>query len=307
MLALLFNAVFWIDGGLSIGSFDTIITINTLMEFYWLALYHYLTRVSSQALKKFRPLLGVDDSEVARIDNELRILPRWLGLIAIPVGLGFAIAMYFGDNAPFGTIITRTPLPYVVDAAGTSFLVATFYCLVIRSIRQLYMVSRLHAQVTNVNLQKLDPAHAFSTLTARTGIGLILLLIFIYILEPASLDTTPIEVFFVSVIVLLSIAVFILPVIGIRDQLEAEKRRLLNQTSDLLQVANDSFHSKINSRDYKDLGGMEIAIRTLNHELELIGKISTWPWDLETFRGFISAVLLPIFLWLITQLLERLL
>jgi hypothetical protein len=77
-------------------------------------------------------------------------------------------------------------------------------------------------------------------------------------------------------------------------QSRARKQRMLNQASDLLQIANDSLHSKVNARDYDDLGGMETAISTLNLERELLGKISTWPWDLKTIRGFMSAVLLPI-------------
>jgi len=306
-IAFLGNATFWIDGSLPFGSVDRLITVVSTMVFYWLALYQYLTRVGSRSLKTFRPLLAVDDSELALIDYELATLPRRQGWLAIPLGLAFAGAMVLGDPAPFGDLVPRTAFPYIVDIATTGFLVSTFYCVVIRSIRQLRTVSKLHARATNINLLKLEPAHAFSALTARTGIGLIMLVIIAYSLDPTSLVGSTLDVFFFVVIALLTIAVFVLPVIGIRDQINDEKQRMLNQASDLLQIASDSLHSKVNARDYDDLGGMETAISTLIRERELLERISTWPWDPRTIRGFASALLLPIFLWLVTRLLERLL
>jgi hypothetical protein len=105
----------------------------------------------------------------------------------------------------------------------------------------------------------------------------------------------------------LAIAIFVLPVMGMRDHLEQEKQRVLDETSDLLQSTSASLHSKIGKRDYDDLGGMETAISAIIRERELLEKISTWPWDSKTIRGFASTLLLPIFLWLVTRLLERIL
>ena len=47
------------------------------------------------------------------------------------------------------------------------------------------------------------------------------------------------------------------------------------------------------------------AITTLIRERELYARISTWPWDAGTIRGFASTLLLPIFLLLVAQLIER--
>jgi hypothetical protein len=41
-------------------------------------------------------------------------------------------------------------------------------------------------------------------------------------------------------------------------------------------------------------------------ELEFLGKRSTWPWSTGTFRGFASALLLPIVIFVITQIIARL-
>lgn len=55
------------------------------------------------------------------------------------------------------------------------------------------------------------------------------------------------------------------------------------------------------------MGDTKDAIAALMRERELIKSVSTWPWDPRMIRGFASALLLPVFLWLITRLLERLL
>jgi hypothetical protein len=287
-IAFLGNAVLWIDGSMPFGSVDRLTTIFAISVFYWLALYHYLTIIGSRSLQTFRPMLEVDDFEVARVDDELAKLPPRLGWLAVPLGLALAALTVFGDPAPFGEIVPRTALPYVGDFVITGFLSAAFFCVVIRSIRQLRMVGKLHTRATNINLLKLEPAHAFSTLTARTGIGIILLLIFAYFLDPAGFGTA-LDIFFM----------------GMRDHLEEEKQRVLNETSDLLQMTSTSFHSKINNRDFDELGGMETAISALIRERELLENIPTWPWDTRTIRGFVSALLLPIFLWFVTRLLER--
>lgn len=304
-LAVVINAFFWIDGSMTVGSFDRVNTLFSISVFYWLALYQHLSGVGSRALRDFRPLIEVADSEFARLDYELTVLPRWLGWLAVPLGYGFAALAILGEPEPYGDIIPRTILPYLGDIAITGFLVSTFFALVIRSVRQLRMVRDLHSRATNINLLKLGPAHAFSSLTARTAIGGIALLIFGYLLDPSAFASTILDIIMIVLMLAFAIAVFVLPVIGMRDHLEAEKARALNETSDVLQTTRRTLHNKASRADFSDMGRMESAINALILDREYIGKISTWPWDTRTVRGFTSALLLPIFLWLVTRLLER--
>jgi hypothetical protein len=306
VIALLSLAVFWIDGGLRPGSIDSLIAANGIIVIYWLALYQYLTRIGSRSLRSFRPLLDADDSEIARIDYELATLPRRLGWLAIPLGIGVALMDVLSSPARYGDIVLQTALPTAFDVVVSGFLISTFFCLVIRSIRQLRMVRKLHAQATNINLLKLEPAHAFSVLTARTGMGVILVLIFGFLLDPSEILGTSFD-FFVSVATaILAVAIFTIPVMGMRDHIEEEKNRVLNETSDLLQSASDDLHSKVSRRAYDAFGGIEDSIGALIRERELFERIPTWPWNTGTIRGFASTLLLPIFLWLVIRLLERL-
>jgi len=37
-----------------------------------------------------------------------------------------------------------------------------------------------------------------------------------------------------------------------------------------------------------------------------VAAISTWPWRPETLRGVVSALLVPLVIWLVTRVLEAL-
>jgi hypothetical protein len=150
---------------------------------------------------------------------------------------------------------------------------------------------------------QLEPAHAFSGLTARTGIGVILLLILGYIRDPSLVSG--VWVFSYLIMAAAAIVIFIVPILGMRDRLAQEKKRVLGVTNDLLQLTSDKLDERIRADDYANLPGMETAIRALIRKREMLAKISTWPWNPGTVRGFASTLLLPIFLWLITRFLER--
>lgn len=301
---LLMAVVFWIDGSVPPGALDPELAFFMAFVVYWPALYHYLSHAGSDALKSFRPLLDADDRAFARTDYELKTLPRWMGWVAIPAGIVLAAGLIGDDPAPFGDIVPLTPIPQVVDFVVTSLLLWFFLCVIARSIRQLRLVHRLHQQVGKIHLLNLEPAHAFSGLTARTGIGLVLVLIASYALDPGALSSTLERSTFLAT-VSVAIAVFALPVIGLRERIQSEKERAIRDASELLESATSELHEKIRKHDYAHLEGTEAGINALSQEIERLRRVRTWPWNTGTIRGFASTLLLPIFLWLVTRVLER--
>jgi len=303
--ALVINVVFWIDGSAPVGSFDPFNTSFAVFAIYWPALYHHLTHAGHRALKAYRPLLGELDAGFASIDYELKTLPRGMGLLSIPIGFALAATQGTGEELSFGGIVPNTALPFVGDLFITWFMASAFLCLLFRSIRQLRMVSRLHRQAVNVNLLELGPAHAFSGLTARTGIGVILLLAVAYAADPLSFGSAA-DIVLSGATLLAAIGIFVLPVMGMQNRLEEEKDRVLHLSNLLLQTVQDRLHSQVRHEAYEGMGETDRALGALIRERDLIKSVSTWPWDPRTVRGFSSALLLPIFLWLVTQLLGRL-
>lgn len=301
---LLINAVFWIDGSMPVGSIHPVNSGFAIFIIYCIWLYNYLTKIGSQALKKFLPLLPMSEHDLAKVEYELEVLPRWIGRLMIPLGIGFAVINILSESAPYEDIVPRTALPYIGDVVISGFLISTLFSLIIRSIRQLRMVRRLHAQAANIDLLKLEPAHAFSSLSARTGIGIAMILVIAFLIDPSSFDTK-MSIISTAVILILAIGIFVLPIIGIRDDLEEEKSRVLDGINDILNTSLTSLHDRLEKGDYQDVPAMEKGINALIQERELYSRISTWPWDFRTLRSFASTLLVPIFLLVISRLVER--
>jgi hypothetical protein len=311
---LLNNAVFWIDGGVRFGSFDPDVSIFALYFLYWLALYHHIGRQANQALRRFRPLLGTNDSEFERINFKLVNLPRNIGLVALLLGAVVATPRTAGNLivtvGPIANSV-RTSLPAVYFTLGTVFTGATFFAFLLRTVRQLQLVDRLHEQADEIDLLELDAAHAFSGLTARTGLGFILLLMILIL--PAPWETgaaeliTALDIFFYFLIALSAAAVFVIPLEGMHRRLEAEKDSALNEFEELYRSTQERLYHDIKNSRYEEMGRTKEALSALMIHRERLDKTSTWPWNPRTIRGFGSALLVPIILILVGQLLERLL
>lgn len=302
-LAAAITVVLWIDGSVLFGSYGSFQGVFPPFVFYFLALYHYLTRVGSRSLQEFRPLLELENADFARTDYELATLPRGLGWLAVALAIGTMPPYFLGGQA-FGDRAPHTVFPYVIAVAATGFFGATIFCLIFRGLRQLRMVHNLHTQAAKINLLKLGPAHAFSALTARFGIGIILVFVLGYIYNPSAFYGGWLLVGYL-VMTAPAVIVFAVPVMGMRDRLSEEKKRALDETSDLLQMANDKLAGMIRADEYTNVQGLNSAMGALTRKREMLVKISTWPWNPGTLRGFASTLLLPILLWLITRLLER--
>jgi hypothetical protein len=66
VLAFANNAVFWLDGSLSLGSFHRTRLTDSVYIVLGIAIYDHLRLVASRSFQKFRLLLPADDIEVRR-------------------------------------------------------------------------------------------------------------------------------------------------------------------------------------------------------------------------------------------------
>ena len=166
------------------------------------------------------------------------------------------------------------------------------------------LVNDLHARATGINLFRLEPVRAFSSLTARTGIVMILIILFSALVE--STNITDANLVSLVVFGFLAVLVFALPLLGMRQRLTTEKAKLIDEVNDRIQLTISRIHDQVDANRHESIGELRTAMSALAEERTLVEKISTWPWETGTIRGFATTLLLPIFLWLVTRLLERL-
>ena len=301
-LGLFQHALLWIDGSVPVGEFVILIFAQDLWFIFLAAARHYLRNKGSAALTKFRPALRLNDSRFARLLYEFTHLSARTGWIisalVVPILL---ISMpyletYVGHLFFSPTMIYLTFL--IVIFIGP-MNVAFFYIV----LRSLSVISRIYAQVRRINLFNLTPLYALSAFTSE--LGMIFVLFMLINLTTASLFGREFTLFYLILNGLMAALVFVLPLLGIHQRLGFAKERAVEVNNDLIEKGFSKMQSLVRASKHRAVSELRNSNSALlEYRLEL-AKISTWPWDTATLRTFITALLVPIIVWVLQQFLQR--
>jgi uncharacterized membrane protein (UPF0136 family) len=299
-----FHIVSWVDGWVAPFQFERF----TLLFPFWLwgplAAITYLDAVALSALREFRPLLKFDDEGVRRLGIEFTTMPsRPVIISGLLWSLAYGVICYV--NVPIWTELYSVG-PFALTIAIAAGLLTFFTGSIIyyHTIRQLRLVSQTVAKVSTFNLFRLDPVYAFSRLTARTGVVWILLVSITPMLFPSRLNPIPMIVLSLFQIAL-ALAAFVLPLWSVHKRLVTEKRSLLADISSRVEAASRRLHRHLDEDDLTRIGDVKDAFAALAAERDVVDKIPTWPWRAGTLGGILSALALPIVLFLIQRILQR--
>ena len=106
-------------------------------------------------------------------------------------------------------------------------------------------------------------------------------------------------------LLLIAAAAFVLPLTGMRVKLLEEKNDLLEKNNHSIEQMVNKFNLRIDVDNLDNIDEYPQVLQALRTEQTTLQKISTWPWDIGTVRGFTTTFLVPVFLWLITHYLDR--
>jgi hypothetical protein len=290
----------------------------------FLAAMHALDRAAEEAIRAFRPAMRVDEGSFRRLGYTLTTMPARPVLLISLVGAALPVAL-----SPVSVPAMRqfqfagSPLSIVIDIGLASTLQsATFAVFVFHTIRQLRVVSRIYRKHALVSLFRLQSLYGLSALTARNALALVVIGSIGYAtvvplrggLNPATPssslvwpDPVATGVGYLVVSVGMAAAVFASPLIGLHRMLVKEKSRCQAGNDVRLERAVDELHRLVDGGDPEGIDALEKTISSLVTEREVIRKAPTWPWSPGAFGVLTSAVLLPIVVWLLQQLLARVL
>lgn len=302
------NALLWLNGKTPVGSIELARSFFALLLPYVLAFWLSMRPVAKRALAGFRPVLDVNDAEFRRLEYQLITLP------AHPVWLatGFFILLSL-------LLVALIPVSVIRDYAsshesallqfGVVLIPSAIFSLigVYRAFHQLRMVQQNHRLAQRINLYHPPPLYAFSAVTARIGIGLLLPAYFIFAADPEITLGNPVMFSALGVTVLVAIAAFVLPLREMHMRLVDEKGRLLEQVQVRFEALVTRLHMRVDANDLDKMDDLNKALAALVMERDTLERIPTWPWARGTLAGFVTALLLPIVLWLITAILGRIL
>ena len=182
----------------------------------------------------------------------------------------------------------------------TAFNGAVMFGLIVQVMRQLWHVFQIHRLPLEINLFDLDSAHAFSKLTARAAISLILLGLLLTTEPTQSLFLISFYMSFAA----LSLVAFLFPLLGVYQSIRQAKQGALNKVNASIEIMINKINSQVAANEFQDSGEFNTTLAGLVSSKTIIENIPAWPWDIGIFRGFITSVLLPILLWLIFRGLE---
>ncbi|MEO6350949.1 MAG: hypothetical protein ABIP53_09895 [Candidatus Limnocylindrales bacterium] len=298
-LVVIAHVVVWLSANRPLGVVHHDIAVPALM-IAWLGwLLHTLNRVGDRTFDEFRPALGDPASEDAYRRSLTSIPDRFALVAAIVAVVVVSVAYYVGINP------IREPGPPEIERIATPLWGATAALLgivVLHTVRQLIVVRRLSAMASNVDIFKPEPLNALARLTAVGAIGLILFVLAFILYTPDQPIAYIIQEAFLLAV---AVASFVLPLSVLHERLVTEKGRLMSASQDRLKGVLDRIHQTLDSDDLAQAERLNLTLRSVLSEHEVIGKLHTWPWSAGTFRGFASALLLPIALIVVTQVIDR--
>ena len=290
------------------------ITLETILAgssgIYGLALLHYLDNWAGTALKQYRPVMLVEEPEYRQLRYRFTTLPARPAMVATAIGILYGVLGWFlFEENPIqgGESSSLLLFVYGLNAALYILSYMLIVMMVYHTIHQLRLVNRIYTHYTRINLFQLGPLYALSGLAARTAIGLA---IPTYLWSQvnsttASKDSTA-AIFESAFLGLVIVATFVWPLWGAHRLLQQEKQRLKDAAASRVEATIAELHSRVDSRDLRDGDVLKDVLDGLVTEQGLVDKLPTWPWQPELARGVGAAFLLPLFIWFVQRLLERL-
>jgi hypothetical protein len=299
-------AVLWGEGAYPVG---TIIPSHTFIAaiiplLLWLCL-HLDTRAEA-ALRIMRPAMKGSEEEFAGLRYKVTTLPARPTLLASLAGVAFILLvnLLLGTSRGFdglaGFPISKNVI-YLMYVSSWWFIAAFLY----HTLHQLRTINLIYTRYTRVVLLRMTPLYALSSLTALTAASLAAITYGWIALNPG-LSTEPISWAIVVPITLLAVSTFVWPLLGIHRLLVGEKGRLLDECSLRLEAAITELHRRVDHEQLEGMDDLNKTIASLEIELNLLEAVPTWPWQPETVRLLITALALPLGLWLAQYVLQRL-
>ena len=297
-LAFVAHAATWLAGETPFGEPRPELLFPIPFLAFFLLLIVALDAVAHDSFDAFRPALDQPADVVDRLRADLTSIPDVAGGITIAI---WALLTFLGQdpaNAYGGPPVTGLILGVLWFLTNSALAL-----LVVHTLRQLRQVGRLQALAVQVDLLDPAPINAFSRLTAATAGGILTVGVLFALVDAG--DPTPAGIVAEIVIAVIAGAFFVLPLRGMHGRLAAEKGRLLGNANARLRAVIDQIHEMIDTRDLDRADALEKAQAALLAERELYLKLSTWPWSTSTFRGVLSAVMLPIFIGIVLRVISR--
>jgi hypothetical protein len=258
--------------------------------------------VSRRSLAAFWPATGWPDAERPGWAAAFANTPSPWGWVALLIGALLGLASFVAAPTSWAgegndrLVLFVAYLPALV--LGYSMAPAAF----IHTVRQLRLVSRIHREATAIDPFDLGPVYAFSRLTVLSGLAYVLVGYYTLTVNGAFSAGNLVVAATLVFSVVVGIATFVVPLWGIHDRLADEKALLVRGVEERVGRIATEMYRRVDAGEFDGSKVMTEALAGVTALRARIEGLPTWPWPPQLLRGFISALLLPLAVFVLTRL-----
>lgn len=311
--ALLIVLADWASGVFPIG---TVNIFHVFLAILWAAtlwFMHYLDRTAARALGQAAPMLNVSPAALDDLRYRLTAMPAIPVLVLTVVGVLIVIPMTIvitvvdPQDTFMGVLgVTREPLSIGTFLLFIGLSYGAGFVFMYHTFRQLRLISRIYERDIVIDLTELGPLYAFSRVTALTALGIQVQAALWIVTNPAA-GGAFLPVTFLVALTFVAAVIFIVPLWGVHRRIAGEKARLGAQNARGRELLVEELRDGMGRQDLSRATQIKDALLALEVEAKAIAAVRTWPWEPETLRLLLTAVLLPTALFVVQFLIGQLL
>lgn len=310
-----FYVLFFIAVGLAFTLLSWVLRINQPGRFFasyfllgtWfvenLFINHFLVRIARGALDEFKPMIPTENARYQQTRYEITHIPGGAANIWFFAGalVGLGVVSYASDHLDMALLLPRLFLQLTAGVGFALFLTAAF-----RAIHQLKIVRRLLREIPKFSLYDLSSIYALSLFPAKM---ILMNVVYLWVnpavlIFPGLFSDLNLLGFWVFFSLLPAFAIY--PSFhGIRRRLIREKDAMLKENSQHLEAASREIYLRMGSGQHSGMAELEKGVSALLAFRREIESVSTYPWKPDTMRWLSTAMVLPLVLWIIQFVVQR--
>lgn len=283
------------------------LALQPLIVLVWI---HYLDKSALIALERFSPAVKSGQDVIDDARYRLTTLPAAPTLVATFVGVLFYVLLYGRTSAQ------QSPVLHLSTSLLSMITIAIYFVLmwgllgiaIYHTFHQITVIRNLFSNHTDADPYNPEPLYAFSGVTGRTAVILLLISYgWILLLKQTGLmQSDPVTALSVNgSFAAFSLFIFAWPLWGAHQLLVEAKKDAMTANSELLRSAVEALHTMVRKKEVDPVDNWHKALDALEVERKRIEKLPTWPWRPEALQGLLAAVVIPIIIWVAQFLLER--
>ena len=261
--------------------------------------------LAARALAAARPVLSVDDRGLDQLPYRMTTLPPRQTLVAAAGGLLGLVALT--ALQPADTYerlqIMVTPVATVIEWMLQVLTWSGVGVVAFEIARKLLIIDEIYRRHIRINILSPGPQYAFARLAAAM-VTFTMAVIAAATLALGELATTTQWAVAAGVPAVLAAIAFVAPLWGAHRLLAAEKARNVDALGAQIAATVVLLRNRVDADDLDRVGRLRDALEGLITARSEYRAVSTWPWQRSTLGGVVTALIVPLAIWLITSWLE---